>query len=399
LPLIGACYGAVDAAWPGLEAGRRRHEALRRVFGAMVEDAIAESRARLAAAAPASADQLRRLGHPVVAFSEPMRAQVAAIRRFLFARMYRAPRVMEMRAEVTVVVRDLFATFLGDPALLPAEWQPEAGALPGRPPAPWPIHRRDDRPLCATDPSAAVPGRGAGRAADAAVMPSRNECDSLRQVRPPQVPCSPTYHPPQRGLAGRTRSAGGAQGVPSRAAAALAASKRAAAAIEWRSIIFPFPGRLCMATSGVGNPTELAATIAGRATRDPVAVEPPRDAAHGDMATNAAMVLAKPAGGQKPRDIAEVLAGHLAADPRIASAEVAGPGFLNLRLAPQTWRDLSVPRWTRGDEFGRSTLGAGRKVNVEFVSANPTGPMHVGHTRGAVFGDALARLMDFTGHT
>jgi arginyl-tRNA synthetase len=128
-----------------------------------------------------------------------------------------------------------------------------------------------------------------------------------------------------------------------------------------------------------------------------VAVEPPRDAAHGDMATNAAMVLAKPA-GQKPRDIAEVLAGHLARDPRIASAEVAGPGFLNLRLAPQTWRDLVLAALARGDEFGKSTLGAGRKVNVEFVSANPTGPMHVGHTRGAVFGDALARLMEFSGH-
>jgi arginyl-tRNA synthetase len=128
-----------------------------------------------------------------------------------------------------------------------------------------------------------------------------------------------------------------------------------------------------------------------------VTVEPPRDAAHGDMATNAAMVLAKPA-GQKPRDIAEVLAGHLAADPRIASAEVAGPGFLNLRLAPETWRGLVVAALDKGADFGRSTLGQGRKVNVEFVSANPTGPMHVGHTRGAVFGDALARLMDFTGH-
>jgi arginyl-tRNA synthetase len=128
-----------------------------------------------------------------------------------------------------------------------------------------------------------------------------------------------------------------------------------------------------------------------------VTVEPPRDAAHGDMATNAAMVLAKPA-GQKPRDIAEVLAGHLARDPRIASAEVAGPGFLNLRLAPRPGGTSSLAALARGDEFGKSTLGQGRKVNVEFVSANPTGPMHVGHTRGAVFGDALARLMDFAGH-
>src|SRR6056297_2809582 len=130
---------------------------------------------------------------------------------------------------------------------------------------------------------------------------------------------------------------------------------------------------------------------------DAVAVEPPRDPAHGDMATNAAMVLAKPA-GRKPRDIAEVLAGQLADDPRIASAEVAGPGFLNLRLASGTWRELVLAALDRGDAFGRSTLRQGRKVNVEFVSANPTGPMHVGHTRGAVFGDALARLLDFTGH-
>jgi arginyl-tRNA synthetase len=93
---------------------------------------------------------------------------------------------------------------------------------------------------------------------------------------------------------------------------------------------------------------------------DNVAVEPPRDAAHGDMATNAAMVLAKPA-GQKPRDIAEVLAGHLAADPRIASAEVAGPGFLNLRLPRRPGGTSSSRRWPRGDEFGRSTLGRGAR--------------------------------------
>ena len=130
---------------------------------------------------------------------------------------------------------------------------------------------------------------------------------------------------------------------------------------------------------------------------DAVAVEPPRDAAHGDMATNAAMVLAKPA-GMKPRDIAEVLAGHLAADPRIASAEVAGPGFLNLRLSGETWRGLIRAALAADEGFGRSKMGAGRKVNVEFVSANPTGPMHVGHTRGAVFGDALARLRAFSGH-
>ncbi|HEY0213617.1 MAG TPA: arginine--tRNA ligase [Paenirhodobacter sp.] len=128
-----------------------------------------------------------------------------------------------------------------------------------------------------------------------------------------------------------------------------------------------------------------------------VTVEPPRDALHGDMATNAAMVLAKPA-GLKPREIADALAATLAADPRITLAEVAGPGFLNLRLNPAVWADVTRAALVAGDGYGRSDLGRGLKVNVEFVSANPTGPMHVGHTRGAVFGDALASLLDFTGY-
>lgn len=128
-----------------------------------------------------------------------------------------------------------------------------------------------------------------------------------------------------------------------------------------------------------------------------VAVEPPRDAAHGDMATNAAMVLAKPA-GMKPRDIAEALAGRLAADARIETAEVAGPGFLNLRLSEATWRGVIAGVLAAGNDYGRSSMGQGQKVNVEYVSANPTGPLHVGHTRGAVFGDALASLLAFAGH-
>ena len=128
-----------------------------------------------------------------------------------------------------------------------------------------------------------------------------------------------------------------------------------------------------------------------------VAVEPPRDAAHGDMATNAAMVLAKPA-GLPPRAIAEKLAARLQNRAGILSVEVAGPGFLNLRLAPSGWQGVIRAALTEGRDFGRSTIGRGVKVNVEFVSANPTGPMHVGHTRGAVFGDALASLLDFAGH-
>ncbi|MCK8462688.1 arginine--tRNA ligase [Aliiroseovarius sp. S1339] len=129
---------------------------------------------------------------------------------------------------------------------------------------------------------------------------------------------------------------------------------------------------------------------------DNVAVEPPRDAAHGDMATNAAMVLAKPA-KMKPRDIADVLAGKLAADDRIELAEVAGPGFLNLRLDARVWTGL-VSGILGEATYGQSSMGAGQKVNVEYVSANPTGPLHVGHTRGAVFGDALASLLEYAGH-
>ncbi len=128
-----------------------------------------------------------------------------------------------------------------------------------------------------------------------------------------------------------------------------------------------------------------------------VTVEPPRDPSHGDMATNAAMVLAKPA-GLKPRDIAEALAGKLTLDPRVTSAEVAGPGFLNMRLDPAIWANVQRAALAQGADFGRASLGKGIKVNVEFVSANPTGPMHVGHTRGAVFGDALAALLDFAGY-
>ncbi|MEM1100715.1 MAG: arginine--tRNA ligase, partial [Pseudomonadota bacterium] len=128
-----------------------------------------------------------------------------------------------------------------------------------------------------------------------------------------------------------------------------------------------------------------------------VAVEPPRDAAHGDMATNAAMVLAKPAKA-KPRDIAEALAAKLISDDRIARAEVAGPGFLNLTLAESVWTGTITQILEAGEAFGRSDMGAGQRVNVEYVSANPTGPLHVGHTRGAVVGDALASLLGYAGY-
>src|SRR4051812_27962222 len=128
-----------------------------------------------------------------------------------------------------------------------------------------------------------------------------------------------------------------------------------------------------------------------------VVVEPPRDAAHGDMATNAAMVLAKEA-KSKPRDLAERIAAKLRNDDLIASVDVAGPGFINLTLKASAWSGALRTVLREGDSYGRSAMGAAEKVNVEYVSANPTGPMHVGHCRGAVFGDALASLLVFTGY-
>lgn len=128
-----------------------------------------------------------------------------------------------------------------------------------------------------------------------------------------------------------------------------------------------------------------------------IAVEPPRDASHGDLATNAAMVLAKPA-GQNPRVLAERIADALKGDPDIASADVAGPGFVNLRLTDAFWQAHLSALLAAGTGYGRSEIGGGRKVNVEYVSANPTGPMHVGHCRGAVVGDTLANLLAFAGY-
>jgi arginyl-tRNA synthetase len=127
-----------------------------------------------------------------------------------------------------------------------------------------------------------------------------------------------------------------------------------------------------------------------------VTVEPPRDPSHGDMATNAAMVLAKEA-GKKPRELAEALAEKLRADPLIEKVDVAGPGFINMTLKPAAWIDALRTAIRFGANYGKSDIGADVPVNVEYVSANPTGPMHVGHCRGAVFGDALASLLAFTG--
>jgi arginyl-tRNA synthetase len=127
-----------------------------------------------------------------------------------------------------------------------------------------------------------------------------------------------------------------------------------------------------------------------------VTVEPPRDPAHGDLATNAAMVLAKSA-GTNPRALAEAIKPKLEAMPTIISVEIAGPGFINLRLIPDAWRDELHTILSQGDQYGLSNIGNAERVNVEYVSANPTGPLHMGHCRGAVVGDSLARLLEAAG--
>jgi arginyl-tRNA synthetase len=127
-----------------------------------------------------------------------------------------------------------------------------------------------------------------------------------------------------------------------------------------------------------------------------VSVEPPRDPAHGDMATNAAMVLAKDA-GRKPRELAEAIAEKLRGDSLVEKVDVAGPGFINLTLKPAAWIEALQTAVRRDARYGSSDIGGATTINVEYVSANPTGPMHIGHCRGAVFGDALANLLAFTG--
>ncbi len=143
---------------------------------------------------------------------------------------------------------------------------------------------------------------------------------------------------------------------------------------------------------------EAEGELPANTPRHNVTVEPPRDPSHGDLATNAAMVLAKLA-KTNPRELAGKIVDRLEADPAIASAEIAGPGFINLRLDRAAWLDEISAIAAQGDDYGRSDVGAGKRVNVEYVSANPTGPMHMGHCRGAVVGDALASLLEYAGHT
>jgi len=159
------------------------------------------------------------------------------------------------------------------------------------------------------------------------------------------------------------------------------------------NIFADFNARITKVVQGLG----LTDKEGGALDLSRITVEPPRDASHGDLATNAAMVLAKPA-GQNPRALAETIATALREDADIVKVDVAGPGFVNMKLADGFWQKHLAAILSDGTNYGRSQIGAGRKINVEYVSANPTGPMHVGHCRGAVVGDALANLLGFAGY-
>ncbi|MFM5949245.1 MAG: arginine--tRNA ligase [Novosphingobium sp.] len=159
------------------------------------------------------------------------------------------------------------------------------------------------------------------------------------------------------------------------------------------TIYSAFSGHIAAALDAL----EAAGTLPPGLNRAPITLEPPRDPSHGDLSTNAAMVLAKPA-GTNPRALAEALVAELVKVPDVVSAEIAGPGFINLRIAPAAWiAELRTIAELAGN-YGRSGVGGGATVNVEYVSANPTGPMHMGHCRGAVVGDALASLLEWAGH-
>jgi len=160
-----------------------------------------------------------------------------------------------------------------------------------------------------------------------------------------------------------------------------------------KTLYAAFSGHIAAALDAL----EAAGTLPAGLNRAAITVEPPRDPSHGDLATNAAMVLAKPA-GTNPRALADALVGELSKVPSVLSAEIAGPGFINLRVDPAAWTaELRAIGQLAGD-YGRSAMGGGSVVNVEYVSANPTGPMHMGHCRGAVVGDALASLLEWAGH-
>ncbi len=159
------------------------------------------------------------------------------------------------------------------------------------------------------------------------------------------------------------------------------------------NIFADFHDRISKSIQSIG----LKTTDGSELNLSRITVEPPRDAAHGDLATNAAMVLSKSV-GENPRALAQKIAERLKQEPEVSGVEIAGPGFINLTLGDAFWQARLREMLSAGAAYGRSDLGGGRKVNVEYVSANPTGPMHVGHCRGAVVGDTLANLMAFAGY-
>ncbi len=171
----------------------------------------------------------------------------------------------------------------------------------------------------------------------------------------------------------------------------------AASPVHWKIFVTTLYALMATHLDAALDALETEGALLHGLDRRNVTVEPPRDASHGDMATNAAMVLAKPA-GLNPRALAELIVAKLAARDEVVSADIAGPGFINLRVSENAWRSELALIHAQGSDYGRSVLGAGKTVNVEYVSANPTGPMHMGHCRGAVVGDALASLLQYAGH-
>ncbi len=356
---------------------------IRRVINRMVMDVAAEARRRLLALAPASVDDIRGAGAPVIAFSAPMAEANQVMRDFLFERMYRHWRVNRTMAKSRRVVQVLFSLLHGGPQMLPPVWRARAGEAGS---AACALVVCDyiaghDRPLCAGGAPAPDRSRRAGIAPRHGV-PSG-----------PDAGCR--YG--ARGLDGCWRTAAVRQSPP---AVSQSASRVAARGPDTRLDTPDSPVRSRPMTENIftlltlqvrGALADLVPDLPAESIAR-VLVEPPRDASHGDMATNAALVAAKPA-RMAPQKLAAALAERLRELPIITGAEPAGPGFVNLRLREDAFR-AQVPAVLRaGTAFGDSTLGAGVRANVEYVSANPTGPMHVGHCRGAVVGDALANLM------
>jgi len=283
------------AGWDGLNLTWEALEGIAKHNGPVTGDipwALAEYVARQSVA------DIRAAGVPVIRFSEALWRDLKEIRAFLFRRMYRAPSVVEMRARVTSVVRDLFPIYMQDPALLPEGWRGQIGPECGE----------VARARLVSDYIAGMTDRFALQ-------------EHARLIG----------------------QGGGEGGGP---------------AGRWKMNLFTDIRTLVLEKLAE---MEAEGALPAGLERGNVSVEPPRDAAHGDMATNAAMVLARPA-GKKPREIAGALAEKLAGDARIEVADVAGPGFINLRLAPAVWQGVVKSVLETGRDFGRSEMGRGPRA-------------------------------------